>query len=393
MSEAELICDLPRLEELFAGWDALAVTNAAPESSPAWMIGWWRHVAPQDAQLRVVAVHDSGQLIGIAPLYVETGQPRLGRSYRLLANDFSGYTTPLALPDRTWEVAEMVTRTLVEAEPRPSALELGPLPAISPWVTALRERWPGRVRPFVYRTELLEVPTVSLHQESFDAWLQARGSRFRRNCRRYRRRFEQEGGTERFSTAATVSEDIETFARLHAARWHGLGVSRLAALGDRLPLLLGDLAQTLLPQERLRLLMLEIDGEPICADLCIAAGGEVIGVNVGWDERFKHLSAPRLSMLSMIEQGFHHGDRRFSLGWGRVDYKRAFANGGDVATWDVLLPAGAQLPLALVRAAPTIASRRIRQSAKRLLPAEGIERLRVVRERTSGAQRVTAPTQ
>jgi hypothetical protein len=76
-----------------------------------------------------------------------------------------------------------------------------------------------------------------------------------------------------------------------------------------------------------------------------------------------------------------------------VHYKHAFANGGDVATWDVLLPPGAQLPLALVRAAPTIASRRIGQSAKRLLPAERIERLRVVRERISGAQRVTAPTQ
>jgi CelD/BcsL family acetyltransferase involved in cellulose biosynthesis len=387
MSEAELICDLPRLEELFAGWDALAVRNAAPESSPAWMIAWWRHVAAQDAQLRVVAVHDRGQLIGIAPFYVDPGQPKRGGRYRLLASDFSGYTTPLALPDRAWEVAALVTRTLTHAQPRPSALELGPLPATSPWVTALRERWPGRVRPFTYRTDLLEVPTVSLHQASFEAWLQARDSRFRRNCRRYRRRFEQEGGSERVSTQASVTTDIHTFARLHTARWQGLGVSRLAMLGERLVLLLGDLAQALLAEKRFRMLMLEVDGEPICADLCIAAGGEVIGINVGWDERFKHLSAPRLSMLSMIEQGFDHGDRRFSLGWGRVDYKHAFANGSDAAAWDVLLPAGSQLPLALARAAPTVASRRIRQSAKRLLPADRVDGLRIVRERISRARR------
>ncbi len=389
MSDAELICELPRLEELFTEWDTLAVTNAAPESGPAWMLAWWRYLAPPQARLRVVAAYDRGQLIGIVPLYVEVGQPRLQGSYRLLASDFSGYTTPLALPGRAWEVAEIAARALAQAEPRPSALELGPLPAISPWVTALRERWPGRVRPFAYRAELLEVPTVSLHQTSFDAWLQARNPRFRSNCRRYRRRFEQEGGSERVSTAATVTTDIQTFTRLHAARWQGLGVSRLAVLGDRLPLLLGDLAQALLPEKRFRMLMLEVDGEPICADLCIAAGGEVIGINVGWDERFKHLSAPRLSMLSMIEQGFDHGDRRVSLGWGRVDYKHAFANGSDAAAWDVLLPAGAQLPLALARAAPTVANRRLRQSAKRLLPAEKLERLRVVGKRVPRTRRAT----
>jgi len=383
MSEAELISDLPRLEELSAQWDALAVTNAAPESGPAWMIGWWRHVAPQDALLRVVAVHDRGELIGIAPLYVDLGQSRLRRCHRLLASDFSGYVTPLALPDRAWEVAEAVARALMATEPRPSALELGPLPSPSPWVAALRERWPGRIRPIAYRTNLLEVPTVSLYQESFDVWLKSLNSHFRSNCRRYRRRFEKEGGTERISTPATVTADIQTFTRLHTARWERLGGSRLVALGERLPLLLGDLAQALLPEERFRLLILEINGEPISADLCLTAGGEIIGVNIGWDERFKHLSAPRLSMLSMIEQGFRHGDHRVSLGWGRVDYKHTFANGSNAAAWDVLLPAGSQLPLALARAAPTAANRRMLQSAKRLLPAEEVDRLRGLRKRIS----------
>jgi hypothetical protein len=88
----------------------------------------------------------------------------------------------------------------------------------------------------------------------------------------------------------------------------------------------------------------------------------------------------------MIEQGFHHRDRRFSLGWGRVDYKHAFANGSDVAAWDVLLPPGSQLPLALARTAPAAVNRRILQSAKRLLPDEEIERLRTLRKRISKTQ-------
>jgi CelD/BcsL family acetyltransferase involved in cellulose biosynthesis len=384
MSDAQLICELPRVQELVAAWDALATINAAPESSPAWMLGWWHHVAPAGTELRVVAVHDRDELIGIAPLYVEPGGSRPGR-YRLLANDLSGHTTPLALPDRAWEVAAAVGRTLTISEPRPSSLELGPLPAVSPWVMALREGWPGRCRPIAYRADLADVPTVSLHQPSFDAWMQARSSRFRNNLRRYRRRFEQEGGTERISTAETVAADIQTFASLHAARWSGRR-SRLVELGERLPLLLGEVAQELLPEQRFRLLILEIDGEPICAYLSIAAGGEVVAVNLGWDERFRHLSAPRLSILSMIEEGFRHGDRRFNLGWGRVDYKREFTNGSDAATWEVLFPIGPQLPLTLAHIAPALASRRMRQSAKRVLTPDNVDRLRVLRKRVSRAR-------
>jgi len=381
MSNVKLICELPHVQELVAGWDVLAAINAAPESSPAWMLGWWRHVAPEGAELRVVAVHDRDELIGIAPLYVEPGSSSPGH-YRLLANDSSGYTTPLALPHRAWEVAEAVANTLTISEPRPSILELAPLPAVSPWAMALRERWPGRFRPIAYRADLADVPTVSLHQPSFDAWMQAHSSRFRNNLRRYRRRFEQGGGTERISTAETVAADIQTFARLHAARWSGRR-SHLVELGERLPLLLGEVAQELLPEKRFRLLILEIDGEPICAYLSIAAGGEVVAVNLGWDERFRHLSAPRLAILSMIEEGFRQGDRRFNLGWGRVDYKREFTNGSDAATWEMLFPVGSQLPLTLARAAPMVASRRALQSAKRLLPAEEVDRLRVLRKRIS----------
>jgi len=91
-------------------------------------------------------------------------------------------------------------------------------------------------------------------------------------------------------------------------------------------------------------------------------------------------------MLSMIERGFRDSERRLSLGWGRVDYKRAFANGSDAATWEVLLPVGSQLPLALARAAPTVASRRALQSAKRLLPPDEVDRLRVLRKRISRAR-------
>ncbi len=386
MSKSELICDLARLEELTSEWDALAVSNAAPESAPAWMLGWWRHIAPPGAELRVVAVRDRDELIGIVPLYVDLGESGPRRCYRLLASDFSGSVTPLALPDRAWEAAQAVAHELTQAEPPVGTLRMGALPGTSPWVVALRERWPARVRPLALRMEIQEVPTVSLHQESFDAWLQSRNSRFRNNFRRRRRRFAEHGGTERMSTQQTVTKDIDTFIRLHAERWKGRGSSRLVAVGDRLPPLLDELSGALLAENRFRLQILEVDGEPICAYLLVAAGGEIVGVNLGWDERFKHLNAPSLSMLSMIEEAFRQGDRRLNFGWGKVDYKREFANGSDTVTWDALLPVGPQLPVALMEVAPAAAKRRVLQSAKRVLPADEADRLRVLRNRLSRTQ-------
>src|ERR1022692_2155840 len=272
MIKAEMIVEEGRLEGLRGAWDALAVTNSAPESGPGWMLAWWRHVAPPSAELRIVAVSDRDELIGIAPLYLDRGQSQSDRRYRLLASNFSASVTPLALPDRAWDVAKAVTDTLVACEPQPSALELAPMPATSPWMLAMRECWPARIRPVVHRAEIKEVPTVPLREQSFEAWLQSRNSRFRNNFRRYRRRFVEEGGTERLSTPETLTRDIETFARLHTVRWEGRGTSRLVALGERLPAFFEELARAL-PAGRFRLLMLELDGKPICAHLAIAAGG------------------------------------------------------------------------------------------------------------------------
>jgi CelD/BcsL family acetyltransferase involved in cellulose biosynthesis len=383
MAVAELIVDEAGAERIAAGWDALAVASAEPSSAPAWMLAWWRHVAPRGAELRVVAVRDGEQLIGLLPLYVDLGSRRAASRYRLLASedDFSASVTPLAAPDRVWEVAEAAAELLAARGSRPDEIELAPLPSASPWTFVLRERWPGRIRPLAFRLAHQLSPIVSLHPGSYEAWLAARSYRFRKEARRYRRLFDDAGGSYRWTTVETLDSDVEVFSRLHAARWEGVGESRLVALGARLPAFLRELATGLLPQERFRMLMLELDGKPICADLWIAAGGDVTGVNTGWDERFKRFSPPRLATLHTIEDACARGERRIHLGFGRVDYKQAYANGADVVTWDVLLPPGATLPRALARTLPRAVDRRMRDTAKRVLPASGADRLRALRGR------------
>jgi CelD/BcsL family acetyltransferase involved in cellulose biosynthesis len=427
----ETVLDLPSLERLQPEWDALAVASSLPMASPGWMLPWWRHLAPAGAELRVVTVHDRERLVGIAPFFLAPPLRREPRTYRLLAAEVSTSVAPLAAPGREWEVAGAIAETLAEPEHRPDLLALEPMPLASPWLMALRERWPGAVRPWGWRYDVQSAPIVSLHDESFDAWLATRSAKFRTSMRRLQRLFDAAGGAMRLSTSETLAQDLEAFQRLHAARWAGLGQSRFVALGEPFAEMLRDAGSALLaigdpasdagsallaagdpisdagsalpatgdpasdagePRAhsrqaaglaskpasgpRFQLRLLEIAGEAICADVSIVGGGEIVGFNNGWDERFKRMSPPLLAFMYDVEEGFARGYRRLQLGWGGNMYKQRFANGDDPVAWSLLLMPGARAPLTLARAGPLLAASWLRASAKRMLTPRQLERLR-----------------
>jgi CelD/BcsL family acetyltransferase involved in cellulose biosynthesis len=392
VSEAELIVDLAGAESLADEWDALAVACAAPASSPSWMLAWWRHVAPASAELRLVAVRDRDRLIGVVPLFVDPAQ---GSGLRLLAYDFSSSVTPLAGPDREWEVAEAAAAVLAEQVPSPESILLAPMPADSVWPMALRERMPGPIRPVLWQLDFDDALTVSLRFDSFDDWLQSRSPKFRTNARRRMSKFAKAGGTERLSTAATLAEDIDTFVRLHGYRWEaltaaGAGTSRLLDLGERLPVLLSELADTLLPADRFHLRVLELDGQPIAAELSIAAGGEVDSVNWGWDTNFGHLGPLQISLLSRVREGIERGEHRLTLGRGVSEFKRGFGDGYAPVAHTLLVPPGPSLPAALARSAPGVLRRRVRGAARRALSPSQYETLRAARARLRSLARPNA---
>jgi CelD/BcsL family acetyltransferase involved in cellulose biosynthesis len=376
---ARLIEDLPALEELREEWDELAVLAALPLMAPAWILPWLRRLAPSGAEPRVVAVYEDDQMVGIAPFYTVRDGSRGRVDYRLPGIELGARLAPLARPGREWEVAEAIAGALREAEHRPDVLALAPTELASPWLMALREGWPGRLRPRAFTYDVQEAPIVSLHAESFDEWLSTRSAKFRRNMRRLGRMFVDEGGTMRLSDAGTLGGDVASLSRLHATRWEGKGGhSRLVALGGRFDAMLADVGHALLIDDprRFRLRLLEIAGETVCAEVSIAGGGEIVGFNNGWDERYKRLSPPLLALLHDIEEGFAHGDRRLQLGWGGNMYKQRFANGNDPVAWSLLLAPGRRLPLTLASVGGLLGSSWLRGSGKRLLSESQLDRLR-----------------
>jgi CelD/BcsL family acetyltransferase involved in cellulose biosynthesis len=249
----------------------------------------------------------------------------------------------------------------------------------------LEAAWPGGLRPASRRYQVLGCPTATLDAPCFERWLAGKSANFRSSMRRMRRRFAEAGGTARTATHDTLDADVETFARLHAVRWRGRGGSHFVRLGGALAATLRDIGHAQLEHEgRFRLRVLELAGDPVTAQLFLAAGEQVHYVNGGWDERFARFKPPMLAILDAVEEAFARGQHVLNLGLGEQSYKLRFADETPCACWDMVIPADARMPLTLLRTAPARGRVRIRNAVKSHIPEAHMARCRRLREQVLG---------
>jgi CelD/BcsL family acetyltransferase involved in cellulose biosynthesis len=380
VSEHELITELAGAEEIAPEWERLAVAASKPVAAAAWVLAWWRHVAPSDLQARVVVSRDRGELIGVAPFHLASNKRRVAE-YRLMGADFGVCMKPLALPGREWELAGAIAAELNGTSPRAASVGFGPMPIASPWVAAVGESWQGPVRSLARRTRIEPAPLIQLIEPGYEQWFATLSSKLRRDLRRCERLFEEAGGTSRWADATTLRADSESFARLHGSRWEGRGWSRLADLGPRLPDWLEELGKALIGEGRFGLCVLELAGEPVCVDLSISAGEEVAGLNVGWDQGYARLAPAKLAVLRVIADAYAKDVRRVGLGNGGLANKVRLANGDDPVAWTTVIPPSPMAPLAYGRLLPVLLRNHARELAGRALPEPWVERLKALAAR------------
>jgi CelD/BcsL family acetyltransferase involved in cellulose biosynthesis len=325
-------------------------------------------------------------LVGLAPFYIDPAARRSRLDLRLPGIELAGRLAPLAVAGRESEVAGALARALADARPGADILALEGSPSSMSWASDLRSSWPGRVRPPSSSYSVHSCPIVSLGEESYAAWLAGKSANFRSQMRRLGRQFAAAGGTTRVCTLGTLTSDVDTFMRLHASRWEGRGESHLLAAPEAIAAALVEIGAGLLESQRFRLRLLEIDGEPISAQLFLAAGGRVLYVNGGWNERFARLKPPMVGLLGMVEEAFQRGEQCLDLGVGDQPYKARFADRDEPVAWTILLLPRARLPLTCARVLPSIASIALRRTVKRRVSAAQLKRYRHMRRRVRRRQ-------
>lgn len=329
------------LERLRPAWDELAVAAGRPACLSAWQLACWRQQARPGDALRAVTVHDGGRLVALAPYAAQRAAG--GRSVRrLLAADVTHRVEPLLAPDAPSAAARLLARALVTGEPRPDALLLDAADGGGEWLATLRAAWPGRRPPWVLTDRRQAAPCASLEYDDYNAWLATKSSNFRQQARRFRRRLLAAGGTIRMTRSVDELErDVEAFVRLHHARWDARGGSTLSRdVGS----LLCDAGRELLEAERFRLWIVELDGQPVSAQVFLAAGPEVLYWNGGFDVGAARLRPALVGMLAAIEDCIGRGERLLDLGGGAHEYKLRIADGERQLAWSVLVPRDRRYP-------------------------------------------------
>jgi CelD/BcsL family acetyltransferase involved in cellulose biosynthesis len=355
------------------------------------MLGWWRHAAPSGAALQVLTVREGDRLVGMAPFWTMRGAGSSLRVDLLAGGGFSSAVTLPSVAGREGEVAAAVGAALADSPRPPDLVELGPAVTAAAWPAALREGWGGRVRPPVLRAEPMSAPVINLAGfDDFDAWLAARGRSFRSNFRRRTRWLDEAGGSFRQCSAETLDVDIATFVRLHADRWQGLGTSRLIAMGDELAPMLTELAHELVPGDRFRLYVLEVDRRPIAVAFYMAAGGEAVLINTGWDDAHHRLAPLQLLQGYAVRDCLARGEHRITLGRGASRAKLSVADADEPVIEATMIPLGARTPAALLESR-RFARRCAVERVRAVMPEKAYDRLRILKRRVTGEPRQPVP--
>jgi CelD/BcsL family acetyltransferase involved in cellulose biosynthesis len=328
LSEASLL-DAGELDspDLTDPWRRLAEQRSNPFITPEWMAAWLStHPAEEPF---AIAWRPDGELRGVLPLVRARSGPV--RVLRFAGARRADWVTP-ACRAQDEEAMAIACGELLGRERGWGALRFDRLDEDSAWPAALRAvKGPLAVAPPRRRDVL---PYIEFDERGYEGYLADRSRNFRSQLGRRRRKLERDHGlafriTE---TAAELERDMETFFRLHDARWEGRGGSSSADPATREHQ--RRFAAAALERGWLRLWTAEADGEPAASWYGWRIGERYCYALAGLDEAYEKLALGTVLLGHTIEAAAEEGARIYDMMWGDEGYKSRFETGRRYAsTW------------------------------------------------------------
>ena len=335
--------DLARLEP---AWDELAVAADRPFCAPAWMLSWWRHARPSGAELRVVAVEEGERLIGIAPFYAR--RAGLTTSWEVLTDQLSRPVGPLAEPGRGADVGAAVAEALAGGD-GPGYLRIWDRFDAGDTTRRMAEAWPHRA-PWIHTAVGMPTPIIDFDGRDPEAWIQSLAPKLRQEARRRRRRLDEAGAEFNEVGVDDRGPALDWLLALHELRWSDRGGSR--ALVPGLRAMLDEAALRMLPDGRMRLLTITVEGRTVAATMVLGAGQEAVGWLGGFDPEWGRQGVSMALIVYAVEDAIRSGKSTFDLGPGDMAYKRRLADFEREISGLTMVPHGSSYALARASLAP-----------------------------------------
>jgi CelD/BcsL family acetyltransferase involved in cellulose biosynthesis len=377
---------LSDLEGLVPAWRRLLgrASHAQAVSTPVWLLGWWRQFGDEGGRaLRVVAIEDGGELVGLLPLCWRRAAHRSAipvRRLELLATGEreqdeigSDYVGGLVAQGHEARAADAAAHAIRDGELGEwDELRMPSMNGEDPWVEPLADALEaaGVSASLVPGPDCPYVPLPG----AWETYLEALDSKHRYLVTRSLRELDTWAGPRGYQIRSArndqeLAEGKEALKRLHAERWSARGRSGVFA-SERFERFHDDVMARLLGGEdgaSIELLWLVARGEPVAAAYYLLYGGRVQFYQSG-----RRLDVPKSLRLGIalhalaIQRSILARRREYDFLAGASRYKRHLA----LATRRLV---------ALRAVAPGLRSRAI--EATRLLAERAIERVREARGR------------
>ena len=347
MPRRRIVTDVSELEGLVPAWRRLLgrAVHAEPVRTPLWLLAWWRQFGEADGRaLRVVAVEEGGELVGLVPLALRVAAHRraipvrrvelLGTGEEEADEIASDYVGGLVAEGWQDEVARGVADALVDSSLGEwDELRLPAMSSEDPFVPRLAEAL--RARGLAAAVTRSGEAHFAALPRAWSTYLRELGSSRRYVVTRSLRELDRwagEGGWELRSalTASDLDEGRRVLHDLHAQRWAAAGRRGVFASApfkrfhdEVMPRLwAGEDGATL------DLLWLVVRGEPIAASYSVVFGNKVYFYQSGRRMDVPKAVRPGIAMHALaIKRSIEVGRREYDFLQGASRYKRDLARG------------------------------------------------------------------
>lgn len=324
----DIFTSFEEAEPMAEEWDELVATlDGSLYMTFGWCRVWWRHYG-LGRTLRLMAVRDRNELVGIMPFFTEVlGLPFLRtRVAKLVGSDSTvALVEPVLRVDVAADALKLVVEHLFEDD-RVDMVHVGPCPGEGASTNAVRR---GALR-ISHIAELVRDRESGSHTAfdmpgGFEAYLASlsrkQRSNYRRNLKLLNNAFTFEA--DLVSDPARLAVEFEAFVHMHQAQWRA--VNKLGHFGDWPGALefARDLVRTLAQTDQVRLIRLLADDRVIAYNWCFAMGETFywrLPARVS-GEKWRQFALGRVSQMKMMEMAASEGVTAIEAGTGRYEYK------------------------------------------------------------------------
>ncbi len=310
-----------QIEPYRSAWNALA--GEIPFRRYEWLMSWWRHFGG-DNQLAILAVLDDDRLVGLAPWY-ETSQSG-GRTLRFLGDGevCTDYLDVLAASGSEAAVAEQLAhwlqQALAEGRLPWSLLEWENLEATTPVARYLADELSDQ-EALVHRAEAvncwrLEMPTT---------WLEFEMRQSKSHRKQIRRLISRVLDTPRAKlhvchSQACLDQALPILIDLHMRRRNSLDQPGCFA-SPRFDGFLREAAGKLMADGHCEILWLELDHQPIAAEIHFLGGPIVYAYQAGIDPDRLGEDPGSLMQIAVLRRAVEQGKQAVDFLRGDEPYK------------------------------------------------------------------------